>query len=314
MCSTGRQSAESQNDLTKVILNPKEKLQMKILVIGGTGTVGSQVVRELLARQMDVRVLTRSADKAKSLLAGAQGVTGDLLDPGAVRSVFRGMDGVFLLSGVSTTETHEGLMALNGIRMSGVKRLVYMSVYNLDQALHLPHFGSKLPMESVVKSSGIPYTILRPNNFYQNDYLFKDALLEHAIYPQPLGDLGLSRVDVRDIAEAAAIALTTAGHEGQTYNLVGPDVHTGQSTAEAWGRALGKSVAYAGNDLDAWEQQSLQYLPAWMVFDFRLMYAFFQEKGFKATPSDLERLKQLLGHAPRNFEDFAQETARIWGT
>ena len=287
---------------------------MKILVIGGTGTVGSQVVRELLARQMDVRVLTRSADKAKSLPAGAQGVTGDLLDPGTVRSVFRGMDGVFLLSGVSTTETHEGLMALNGIRMSGVKRLVYMSVYNLDQALHLPHFGSKLPIESVVKSSGIPYTILRPNNFYQNDYWFKDALLEHGVYPQPLGDLGLSRVDVRDIAEAAAIALTTAGHEGQTYNLVGPDVHTGQSTAAAWGRALGKSVAYAGNDLDAWEQQSLQYLPAWMVFDFRLMYAFFQEKGFKATPSDLERLMQLLGHAPRTFEDFAQETARMWGT
>ena len=72
-------------------------------------------------------------------------------------------------------------------------------------------------------------------------------------------------------------------------------------------------MAYAGNDLDAWEQQSLQYLPAWMVFDFRLMYAFFQEKGFKATPSDLERLLQLLGHAPRTFEDFAQETARMWG-
>jgi uncharacterized protein YbjT (DUF2867 family) len=285
---------------------------MKILIIGGTGTVGSQVVRELLARKMDVRVLTRNADRAKSLPADAQGVTGDLLDPGTVRSVFRGIDGVFMLNAVSATETHEGLMALNGIRMSGVKRLVYMSAHNLDQALHLPHVGSKLPIESVVKSSGIPFTILRPNNFYQNDYWFKDALLEHRVYPQPIGDIGLSRVDVRDIAEAAAIALTIDGHEGQTYNLVGPDVHTGQSTAEAWGRALGKPIAYAGNDLDAWEQQSLQYLPAWMVFDFRLMYAFFQEKGFKAVPSDVERLMQLLGHAPRSFENFAQETARMW--
>jgi len=47
--------------------------------------------------------------------------------------------------------------------------------------------------------------------------------------------------------------------------------------------------------------------------DFRLMYAFFQKKGMKAAPSDLERSMQLLGHAPRNFEGFAEETARMWG-
>lgn len=285
---------------------------MKILAIGGTGTVGSQVVQELLARNAEVQVLTRSADKAKGLPAGVQGVTGDLLDPGTVRSVFRGVDGVFMLNAVSLTETHEGLMALNGASMSGVKHFVYMSVHNLDQAPHLPHFGSKLPIESALKSSGMRYTILRPNNFYQNDYWVKDALLQYGMYPQPIGYVGLSRVDARDIAEAAAIALTTSGHEGQTYNLVGPDVHTGKSTADVWSRALGKSVVYGGNDLDAWEQQSLQYLPAWMVFDFRLMYAFFQKNGLKATPTDIERQTKLLGHAPRSFEDFTRETARTW--
>jgi len=203
-------------------------------------------------------------------------------------------------------------MALNGMRMAGVKRLAYMSVHNLEQALHLPHFGSKLPIENVLKTSGIPYTILRPNNFFQNDYLFKDAMLKYNIYPQPIGDLGLSRVDVRDIAEAAAIALTTPGHEGQTYSVVGPQVHTGKSTAEVWSRALGKPIAYGGNDLDEWERQSLQFLPAWMVFDFRLMYAFFQDKGLKATQADIERQTKLLGHAPRNFEDFAAETVKLW--
>ena len=219
---------------------------------------------------------------------------------------------MFMLIAVSATETHEGLMALNGMRMAGVKRLVYMSVQNLEQALHLPHFGSKLPIETVLKASGIPYTILRPNNFFQNDYWFKDAMLKYGIYPQPIGDIGLSRVDVRDIAEAAAIALTTPGHEGQTYSVVGPQVHTGKSTAEVWSRALGKTVVYGGNDLDAWEQQSLEFLPAWMVFDFRLMYAFFQDKGLKAARSDIESQTKLLGHAPRSFEDFAMETARLW--
>ncbi|MFN2397170.1 MAG: SDR family oxidoreductase [Gemmatimonadaceae bacterium] len=287
---------------------------MKALVIGGTGTVGSQVVRELLRRKVDVNVLTRSAEKGKTLPSGSKAVIGDLLDPRSVRSVFNDMEGVFLLNPVSATEAHEGLMAVNGAHMAGVKKLVYMSVHNVDAAPHLPHFGSKLPIEIAVKASGIPYTILRPNNFFQNDYWFKDALLQYGVYPQPLGDVGASRVDVRDIAEAAAIALTTKGgeHEGVTYNLVGPDVLTGQSTTDVWSRALGKKIAYGGNDLDAWEQQSLAYLPAWMVFDFKLMYAFFQENGLLASNSDVNRETKLLGHAPRRFEDFAKETAAMW--
>jgi uncharacterized protein YbjT (DUF2867 family) len=285
---------------------------MKVLVIGGTGAVGSQVVRELLARKVAVQVLTRSEDKAKGLPAGAEGVIGDLLDPKTVRSAFKGVDGVFMLLAVTTTETHEGLMAVNGMRLGGVKKIVYMSVLNLEKAVYLPHFGSKLPIETVVKTSGIPYTILRPNNFFQNDYWFKDAMIEYGIYPQPIGDLGVSRVDVRDIAEAAAIAFTTPGHEGQTYNLVGPQAHTGRSTAEAWSRALGKAITYGGNDLEKWEQQSLQFLPAWMVFDFGLMYKLFQDEGFKAAAADIDRQTNLLGHAPRSFEDFAMETARIW--
>ena len=287
---------------------------MKILVIGGTGAVGSEVVRELLARKAAVQVLTRSKDKAKGLPADVEAVIGDLLDPNTVRSVFAGVDGVFMLLAVSATETHEGLMALNGMRMADLKCIVYMSVHHLDQALHLPHFGSKLPIETVLKNSGIPYTILRPNNFFQNDYSLKDAMIQHGVYPQPIGDVGLSRVDVRDIAEAVAITLMTPGHEGQTYNLVGPEVLTGETTAEAWGCALGKTISYGGNDLDAWEKQSLQYLPAWMVFDFRLMYAFFQEKGLKAAQPDIDRVTKLLGHAPRRFQDFAAETARLWKT
>jgi len=285
---------------------------MNILVTGGTGMVGSQVVRELLARGEQVQVLTRDSTKAATLPAGVKAVTGDLSKVETVNRVFKGVDGVFLINTVSPTEVYEGLLSACAIREAKVKRVVYVSVQHADGAPWLPHFGGKLGVEQALLKSGVPSTILRPNNFYQNDYWFKDVLLQHGIYPQPLGDVGLHRVDVRDIAEAAAVALTTSGHEGQTYDIVGPEAHTGESTAQAWSRGLGRPVAYGGNDLEAWEKQSLQYMPDWAVYDFKHMYAFFQAKGLKASPETIERQTRLLGHVPRSFGAFVSETAAQW--
>lgn len=285
---------------------------MKVLVTGGTGMVGSQVVRELQTRGADVTVLTRDAGKAQKLPAGVKAVTGDLGTVETVKRVFEGFEGVFLINTVSPTEIYEGLLSVCALRDQGVKRLVYVSVQDADKAAWLPHFGGKLGVEQAAFKSGVPATVLRPNNFYQNDYWFKDVLLQHGVYPQPIGDVGLSRVDVRDIAEAAAVALTTSGHEGQTYDLVGPDVLTGTSTADAWSRALGKPIAYGGNDLEAWEKQSLQYMPDWGVFDFKHMYDYFQKHGLKASQQAIDRQTKMLGHSPRSFGAFVSETAAAW--
>ena len=285
---------------------------MRVLVTGGTGTVGSQVVHELLARKADVSVLTRDAAKASALPAGVKAVVGDLREPATVRRVFNDVDAVFLVTVVSPTEAHEGLLAVTGMRLAGVKRVVYLSVHHADKAAWLPHFGAKIGVEAALAVSGLSYTVLRPNNFYQNDYWFKEMLLQHGVYPQPIGNTGLSRVDVRDIAEAAAVTLLQPGHDAQTYDLVGPELVTGESTARTWSRVLGKPVVYGGNDLDAWERQALTYMPAYLAFDFREMYDFFQKQGLKASPEAITRQTRLLGHAPRSFEAFAEETAASW--
>jgi uncharacterized protein YbjT (DUF2867 family) len=284
---------------------------MHVVVTGGTGVVGSQVVRELVARGADVSVVTRDPGKAK-LPAGVQALQGNLGEPASVRRVFQGADAVFLLNIVSPTESHEGFLPVTALRETKPKRLVYLSVHHAEKAAWLPHFGTKVGIEEAIKRSGLPFTIVRPNNFYQNDYWFKDVLLNYGIYPQPIGSTGISRVDVRDIAEASAIALLTSGHEGQTYDLVGPDLCTGAWTAKIWSNALGKEITYGGDDLDAWEKQALTYLPDWAAFDFRHMYAFFQEQGLKASPEAITRQTTLLGHAPRSFEAFAKETAAAW--
>ena len=285
---------------------------MRILVTGGTGTVGSQVVRELVARKADVSVLTRDTSKAGRLLPDVKAVQGDLNKPETVRRIFKDMEAVFLLNPVAPTEAHEALLALTGMRNAGVKRLVYLSVQDADKAAWLPHFGGKVGVESAIKVSGMAYTILRPNNFFQNDYWLKEVILQYGVYPQPLGSVGVSRVDVRDVAEAAAIALTNDGHAGHTYDLVGPEAVTGESTARTWSQVLGREIKYGGDDLDAWEKQQEPYLPDWMAYDFRMMYHFFQTHGLKASDEAIARQTQLLGHAPRAFDAFAAETAAAW--
>jgi uncharacterized protein YbjT (DUF2867 family) len=285
---------------------------MKILVLGATGTVGSTVVRELLSRGQQVRVLTRDPAKAAAFGAGVEVVKGDLLEPRALAPVFAGVDGVFVVNGLALSEATEGIIAVNEARAAGIQRIVYMSVQHVDRAPHLPHFGGKLGVEAAVKSSGAEWTILRPSNFHQNEVWFKDVILQHGVYPQPLGDVGVSRVDVRDIAEAAAIALTQGGHGGKTYDLIGPRPLTGVQTAEIWSETLGRKVAYGGNDLDAWEKVQLNYLPAWLVYDFKHMYAHFQKHGLAGTDAEVAILTKLLGHAPRSFEAYAQELAAEW--
>lgn len=285
---------------------------MKTLVLGATGTVGSQVTRGLVARGQAVRVLTRSADKAKSLPAGVEARVGDLTSPRELGPVVDGVDKLFLLNAVSPTETQEGLSALEWARQAGVRKLVYLSVQHVERAPHIPHFGGKFAIETAIRESGLDYTILQPNNFYQNDYWLKDAILSYGVYAQPIGNVGLSRVDVRDIADAAVNALTTDAHRNQTYVLAGPDALTGADCAAAYSRHLGKPVAYMGDDLNAWEQQAITMLPGWMAFDFKIMYRFFQEQGLRATAADLDKMRKAVGHAPRTFDAFVAETVGNW--
>ena len=262
------------------------------LVLGGTGTVGSAVVRGLLDKGEAVRVLTRSAEKAKTLPSGVTAVTGDLNDPTTFPQIFtRDIDGLFLLNAVAPTELQEGLCALAEAKRAGVKRLVHLSVHNVTDGPHIPHFASKIAIENAIRLGGVPYTILQPNNFYQNDVHFLDAITKYGVYPQPLGSAGVSRVDVRDIAAAAVNALT------------------GEQTAALWAKATGREVRYAGDDLVAWAEQQRQYLPAWMVYDFGLMYEMFQAKGLKATGAQLEETATIVGAPPRRYQDYIAEVA-----
>lgn len=285
---------------------------MKILVVGGTGTVGSEVARQLLRRGEKVRILTSSPEKLKNVQPGAEGTFGDLRMPATLGQAFKGVDGVFLVTALGQDEPAQGLAALNSAKAAKVRRAVYLSVHRAAEFPQIPHFASKLPVERALEESGMEYSILSANNFFQNDFFFREPILKHGLYPQPTGQVGCSRVDVRDIAEAAANCLTQAGHNERNYALAGPDVLNGARTAEILSRHLGRDVRYAGDDLDAWAAQARRMLPEWMVENLRIMYEQIQKKGLPATPAELVRVRSLLGRPPRTYEAFVAELAPAW--
>jgi uncharacterized protein YbjT (DUF2867 family) len=283
---------------------------MKVLVTGGTGRVGSAVVRELKKRKANVRVLARKADE--TLPEGVELALGDLMDPISVHKALEGVDKLYLLNAVTPDELTQGLIAYDLAKKLKLKHVVYHSVFRVEQFKDVPHFASKLALENALREFDVPFTIIRPNYFFQNDASLKIPLTKNGIYPIPLGSVGISAVDVRDIAEAAAISLTTKGHEGKVYNVNGPDVLSGAKAAMIWTKLLGKEIRYTGENMDAFEQQMRQNGPSWAAFDMRMMFQGYLERGFTAEKGDLETLTGLLGHAPRVYGDFARETALEW--
>lgn len=286
---------------------------MTILVTGATGTVGRNVVDQLLARGADVRALVRDPAKA-DLPAGVAVVKGDLLDVDAMRAAFSGVSTLFLLNAVVPDEFTQALLTLNLARDAGIERIVYLSVIHSDIYVNVPHFAGKFGVERMLEQMGFNATILRPAYFIDNDRAIKDVVLGHGVYPMPIGDEGLAMIDARDLGEIAAIELVRRAQSAaplplERINVVGPDTLTGTDVAGIWSEALGRTIHYAGNDTATFEQNMRSYAPAWMALDMRLMCERFLTDGMVPEAGDVDRLTAMLGRPLRSYRDFATEIA-----
>lgn len=285
---------------------------MHVLVIGGNGKVGRPLVRRLLECGASVRVLTRSADRAALVDKRAVAVIADLADdPSACAPAFAGVDAVFMLNQPTFRETAEGLLAIEIARTAGATRFIYQSVFRVEELAHLPHVAPKWAIQRAVMQSGMKWTILSPNHFYQNDHMSRAGLLEMGQYTLPVGPIGCSSVDAEDIATAAAIVLTGAGHEERNYAIVGPRVLTGDDCALAWSEVLGRHVQYTG-DVDRWRELMKATMPAWLNFDLGLMYRDFGRRGFIANEREVAAMHELLGRPPRPYEAYVRQQAAEW--
>ena len=290
---------------------------MTILITGATGNVGRQVVNQLVNRGADVRAELRALvrDPATSNLpAGVQTVQGDLLDVDALRRAFDGVTTLFLLNAVVPDEFTQALLALNLAREAGIKRVVYLSVIHSDRYLNVPHFAGKFGVERMLEQMGFGATILRPAYFMDNDHSIQDVVRNYGVYPMPIGSKGLAMVDVRDIAEVAAIELLRRERASEPLplariNLVGPDTLTGEAVAALWSATLGRTVAYGGDDTAGFETNLRNAMPHWMAYDMRLMAERFLTDGMVPEAGDVERLVQQLGRPLHSYRDFVRAIA-----
>ncbi len=287
---------------------------MTILVIGATGRVGRHVVNQLVQRDAAVRVLTRDPAKA-DFPESVEVATGDLLDIDAVRGAVAGIRTLFLLNAVTGDEFTQAIVTLNLAREAGVERVVYLSVFEADQAVNVPHFAVKHGAERMLEAMGFSATILRPTYFIDNEVMVKDVILNHGVYPMPIGGKGVAMVDARDIAEVAAIELIRRDTADtalpvETINVVGPETLTGEAVATIWSDVLGRPVAYGGDDPSGFEANMATVMPRWTAYEMRLMAERYVSDGMIPQPGDVERLTTLLGRPLHSYRETAAALAR----
>ena len=286
---------------------------MTILVTGATGRVGRHVVQQLIQRGAKVRVLVRDPAKA-DFPTGVEIAKGDLLDLDALRAAFKGVRTLFLLNAVAGDEFTQALVALNIARDSGVDRVVYLSVLHADRFVNVPHFAVKSGAERMIQQMGLSATILRPAYFIDNELMIKDVVLNHGVYPMPIGAKGIAMVDACDIAEVAAIELIRRDQAPgllpvETINLVGPDTLTGADVAAIWSEVLGRPVVYGGDDPSGFEQTAAAFMPKWMAYEMRLMAQRYVSDGMIPEAGDVARLTKILGRPLRTYREFAAAAA-----
>jgi uncharacterized protein YbjT (DUF2867 family) len=286
---------------------------MTILVTGATGRVGRHVVEQLVKRGAKVRVLTRDPAKAK-FPGGVEIAKGDLLDIEALRAAFTGIRTLFLLNAVTGDEFTQAIITLNIAREAGVERIVYQSVFDAEGAVNVPHFAVKSGAERMLARMGFSATILRPSYFIDNEIMIKDVILNHGVYPMPIGNKGVAMVDARDIAEVAAIELIRRDHAPgklpiETINLVGPDTLTGADATKIWSDLLGRPVVYGGDDPSGFEQNMASFMPKWTAYEMRLMAERYVSDGMIPETGDIERLTAILGRPLHSYRDFATAIA-----
>jgi len=220
-----------------------------IVVTGGTGNVGSGVVRRLIDSNEEIRLFVRNPAKAAQFEGKAEIATGDFDDQGSVRAALAGADKAFMLT---MNPQHEADF-IAAAQDTGLKHLVMLSSGGVPFGVASGPLHA--PGESVLKQSSLDWTILRPWEFMSNSLWWAETIRSQSSIFEPTGDGKTALIDPEDISAVAARVLTSEGHEGKTYELTGPEVLTRADMAERISAAIGKQIHFVNIPPEAYREQ-----------------------------------------------------------
>ncbi|SFW43237.1 NAD(P)H-binding protein [Amycolatopsis australiensis] len=274
-----------------------------IFVIGATGKVGRALVPALLDAGAAVRALTRDPGKAR-IDPRAEAVHGDL-DTADLPALLDGADRVFVLT-QGHSAAREAAVAQAAAR-AGATHLVKLSTTGV-------HFGQTDPLtrahaeaEQAIREAGPAWTILRPGAFMDNRFAWRGSIhRENAVYV-PEGDPASALIHVRDIAAVAALALTTSGYEGATYELTGGEALTTEQQVAILADAVGRPLRYVEEPQDAARDRMIRR-HGWPAEAVDGLFALKRESA-RHEHMVFDTVERLLGRPPLTFADWAGENA-----
>ncbi|MFE5585726.1 SDR family oxidoreductase [Kitasatospora sp. NPDC056531] len=211
-----------------------------VLVTGGTGTLGRQVVPLLRAAGRPVRVLSRRERAAEDGVAYVRGdLLGDPAEAGArLDEALAGVDTVLHLAGGPKGDDEATRRLVAAARRAGVRHLVYISVIGADK-VPLGYFRAKLGAEEAVAGSGLPYTVLRAAQFHDLAFSVVGKMAKLPLVPAP-GGVRWQPVDVREVA-ARLVELALDAPAGAVPDLAGPRVYGMGELTRGYLAAQGRS-------------------------------------------------------------------------
>lgn len=282
-----------------------------ILVTGATGVVGREAVRQLLEAGQEVRVLTRDPERAAAFGAGVEVAVGDLARPETLAPALAGVDQVFLLTGGGPeTPLHDANLAEAALS-AGVGHVVKISIigaeYGYDDLVSTWHLAGERALRQVAQRPGGPaWTIIRPGEYMSNARLWAPTVKARQTVFWPHGSVEVAVIDPRDVAAAAVRALTTAGHEGRTYRISGPEALTVADRVDKLAAALGSPLKYVevsvADARDAAARGGRQPLVVETTMG-NLLRPEFQANARKVLPA----FEQLVGRPPLTFDQWAAD-------
>jgi len=265
----------------------------KIGITGATGQLGRLIVEKLKAKvdASNLVALVRSPEKAADL-----GIEARKFDYNHPAELNEGLKGIDFLMMVSASEVGKRLPQHRNIieaaKKNGVNRIVYTSLLHADTST-ISLAEEHRATEAMLKSSGIPYTILR-NGWYTENYTMSIAnVLNAGVVIGASGEGKISAATREDYAEAAAAVLTGEGHEGKVYELAGDEPFTMKEYAAEIAKQTGKDIQYVHLTVEEYAEKLAAFgMPEAVA---KMFAGFDRDAGNNQLFDDSKTLSKLIG-------------------